>query len=216
MEIHAAYPAYGAERITRELKRQGFEVGRRRATRPRTTWSQDLRRRGHPRRPTRARDGRRDLAQLPNRPTSQPITDRLRPLGTSRLRHNDSCTLTFAHGTTTENVNNIAEIVLNGDAARAASHGGVFDKPGSLYTYQIDGPTDPNFVKAAQWSVTRNSGSRSGASVLVFGIGEDDYNRLRASGDITTQVSDEQDGAVEHVFGPEAYPYLTLVYNGQL
>ena len=31
VEIHAAHPAYGAERITRELKRQGFEVGRRRS-----------------------------------------------------------------------------------------------------------------------------------------------------------------------------------------
>lgn len=33
IEIHAAHPAYGAERITRELKRQGFEVGRRVITR---------------------------------------------------------------------------------------------------------------------------------------------------------------------------------------
>jgi Integrase core domain/HTH-like domain len=34
VETHTAYPAYGAERITRELKRQGIEVGRRRAARP--------------------------------------------------------------------------------------------------------------------------------------------------------------------------------------
>ena len=33
MEIHTAHPGYGAERITRELKRQGFEVGRRRVAR---------------------------------------------------------------------------------------------------------------------------------------------------------------------------------------
>jgi len=33
MEIHTAHPAYGAERITRELKRQGVEVGCRRVTR---------------------------------------------------------------------------------------------------------------------------------------------------------------------------------------
>jgi transposase InsO family protein len=33
VEVHTAYPAYGAERITRELKRQGFEVGRRRVAR---------------------------------------------------------------------------------------------------------------------------------------------------------------------------------------
>ena len=32
-QIHTAYPAYGAERITRELKRQGVEVGRRRVAR---------------------------------------------------------------------------------------------------------------------------------------------------------------------------------------
>jgi transposase InsO family protein len=32
-EIHTAYPAYGAERVTRELKRQGVEVGRRRVAR---------------------------------------------------------------------------------------------------------------------------------------------------------------------------------------
>jgi len=33
VEIHTAYPAYGAERVTRELKRQGLEVGRRRVAR---------------------------------------------------------------------------------------------------------------------------------------------------------------------------------------
>lgn len=33
MEIHTAHPAYGAERITRELKRQGVEIGRRVVTR---------------------------------------------------------------------------------------------------------------------------------------------------------------------------------------
>ena len=33
VETHTACPAYGAERITRELKRQGFEVGRRRVAR---------------------------------------------------------------------------------------------------------------------------------------------------------------------------------------
>jgi len=33
VEIHTAYPAYGAERVTRELKRHDVEVGRRRAAR---------------------------------------------------------------------------------------------------------------------------------------------------------------------------------------
>ena len=33
VETHAAHPAYGAERITRELKRQGVQVGRRRVAR---------------------------------------------------------------------------------------------------------------------------------------------------------------------------------------
>jgi putative transposase len=33
VETHTAYPAYGAERITRELKRQGVDVGRRRVAR---------------------------------------------------------------------------------------------------------------------------------------------------------------------------------------
>jgi transposase InsO family protein len=33
VEIHTAHPAYGSERITRELQRQGFEVGRRRVAR---------------------------------------------------------------------------------------------------------------------------------------------------------------------------------------
>lgn len=33
VEVHTAYPAYGAERITRELKRQGAQVGRRRVAR---------------------------------------------------------------------------------------------------------------------------------------------------------------------------------------
>jgi transposase InsO family protein len=33
VEAHTAHPAYGAERITRELKRQGFGVGRRRVAR---------------------------------------------------------------------------------------------------------------------------------------------------------------------------------------
>lgn len=33
VEIHTAHPAYGAERVTRELKRQGLEIGRRVVTR---------------------------------------------------------------------------------------------------------------------------------------------------------------------------------------
>ncbi|MGH3491760.1 MAG: IS3 family transposase [Sciscionella sp.] len=33
VEIHTAHPAYGTERVTRELKRQGVEVGRRRVAR---------------------------------------------------------------------------------------------------------------------------------------------------------------------------------------
>jgi putative transposase len=33
IEIHTAHPAYGAERVTRELKRQSVDVGRRRVTR---------------------------------------------------------------------------------------------------------------------------------------------------------------------------------------
>jgi putative transposase len=33
VEIHTAHPAHGAEQITRELKRQGFEIGRRRVAR---------------------------------------------------------------------------------------------------------------------------------------------------------------------------------------
>ena len=33
-EIHTTHPAYGAERVTRELKRQGLEVGRHRVARP--------------------------------------------------------------------------------------------------------------------------------------------------------------------------------------
>ncbi len=33
MEVHTAHPAYGAERVTRELKRQDIEFGRRRVAR---------------------------------------------------------------------------------------------------------------------------------------------------------------------------------------
>ena len=33
VETHATHPAYGAERVTRELKRRGVEVGRRRVAR---------------------------------------------------------------------------------------------------------------------------------------------------------------------------------------
>ena len=33
VEIHPTHPAYGAERVIREPKRQGIEVGRRRVTR---------------------------------------------------------------------------------------------------------------------------------------------------------------------------------------
>jgi transposase InsO family protein len=33
VEIHTAHSAYGAERVTSELKRNGFEVGRRRVAR---------------------------------------------------------------------------------------------------------------------------------------------------------------------------------------
>lgn len=33
VEVHTAHPAYGAERVTRGLKRQGLEIGRRRVAR---------------------------------------------------------------------------------------------------------------------------------------------------------------------------------------
>ena len=125
-------------------------------------------------------------------------------------------TMDFAHGTTAEHADDIAENGLNGDAARAAAHGGTGDKPGSLFTYQVEGGGDPNFTRAAQWGVTRNGGVKDGAAVLVFRMSKENYTRLLGEGHITTQVTDETTGIVEHIFGPGAMPFLTKIADVRL
>ena len=59
-EIHTAYPAYGAERITRELKRHGVDVGRRRVARlMRANAIVEITRRKHRNEPDQAEPARR-------------------------------------------------------------------------------------------------------------------------------------------------------------
>ena len=125
-------------------------------------------------------------------------------------------TMDFAHGTTVEHADGIAENGLNDAAARAAAHGGTGDKPGSLFTYQVEGGGDPNFSRAAQWGVTRNGGVKDGAAVLVFRMSKENYTRLLGEGHITTQITDETTGVVEHIFGPGAMPFLTKIADIRL
>jgi Pretoxin HINT domain len=134
---------------------------------------------------------------------------------TAVLVHNCDDDIDFAHGTTADHADNIAENGLSGDAARAASHGGSVGRPGSLFTYRVSGPGDPNLNIAAQWGVTRNGGVREGAAVGIFRMCRCTYDRLVREGHITTRVTGE--GMPEEViFGPGALPFLRHVTNLRL
>ena len=40
-----------------------------------------------------------------------------------------------------------------------------------------------------------------------------EYDRLTAAGQITTRVTDQVSGRVEHIFGPDAMSSLQLIYR---
>lgn len=113
----------------------------------------------------------------------------------------------FAHGTTTAHAQNILDNGLSSDYASASSSGGSIGRPGSFFTYGIDGPSNPALSDAAQWGVTRNGGVRSGASVLVGRLPASTYQSLMDQGLITLRTTGE--GMPEEtLFHPDAFPIL--------
>ncbi|MGW4786512.1 RHS repeat-associated core domain-containing protein [Streptomyces sp. NPDC004230] len=134
---------------------------------------------------------------------------------TPLLVHNCDESLDFAHGTTVEHADNIEAGGLSSDAAKEASSGGQVAQPGNLFTYELTRGGGSNINVAAQWGVTRNSGSRSGAAVSIFRMCKCTYDRLVQEGHITTRVTG--DGMPEEViFGPGAMEHLRLVQTIKL
>lgn len=128
------------------------------------------------------------------------------------LVHNCGETMDFAHGTTTSHADNIAANGLSGDAARAASSGGSVGQPGNLFTYEVN-PGDSDTLSAAATFGGTRTGPGERPALLVFQMCRCQYDRLTAAGHITTRVTDEVSGRVEHIFGAEAMPFLTQIYR---
>ncbi|WP_214107590.1 polymorphic toxin-type HINT domain-containing protein [Acrocarpospora catenulata] len=131
------------------------------------------------------------------------------------LVHNCGEQLDFAHGTTTKHAQNIAAKGLSSPAAKEASSGGSVGQPGNFFTYSVAGPADTNLSVAAQWGVTRNGGSRDGASVVITQMCKCTYNRLVSEGHITSRVTGEGMPA-ETIFRPGALPFLRVLTHFSL
>ena len=113
----------------------------------------------------------------------------------------------FAHGTLTSDAQNIVDNGLSETRAQATSYGGAIGRPGSLFTYQVSGGSDPAFSTAAQWGVTRNGGVAKGASVIVGRLPESTYQDLLQKGLITLRTTG-QGMPEETVFAPAAFATL--------
>lgn len=128
------------------------------------------------------------------------------------LAHNCGETMDFAHGMTSTHADDIAANGLNGDGARAASSGGSVAQPGNLFTYRVN-PGDSDTLSAAATFGGSRTGPGERPALLIFQMCRYQYDRLTAAGHITTRVTDEVSGRVEHIFGPEAMPFLTQIYR---
>ncbi|GAB3676288.1 hypothetical protein GCM10027589_46420 [Actinocorallia lasiicapitis] len=128
------------------------------------------------------------------------------------LVHNCGETMDFAHGTTSTHADNIAANGLSGEAAQAASHGGSVGQPGNLFTYRVN-PGDSDILSAAATFGGSRTGPGESPSLIIFQMCKCQYDRLTAAGDITTRVTDEVSGRVEHIFGPGAMPSLKQIYR---
>ncbi|MFE1576685.1 polymorphic toxin-type HINT domain-containing protein [Streptomyces fradiae] len=131
------------------------------------------------------------------------------------LVHNCNESMDFVHGTSSTHADNIEANGLSGDAARANSHGGSVGQPGNLFTYRVSPGDSETLSAAADFGNSRTArGDRP--AVLIFRMCKCTYDRLTAEGHITTRVTDEVSGRVEHIFGPQALPHLQQVYRRNL
>ncbi|MEU7277249.1 polymorphic toxin-type HINT domain-containing protein [Streptomyces sp. NPDC045431] len=132
------------------------------------------------------------------------------------LVHNCDEKMDFVHGTHSGHADNIATNGLSEEGASAAYHGGSVGKRGNLFTYQVT-PTDKDTLSdAATFGANRPRPPGARPSVLIFQMCKCTYNRLKAEGHITTRVTDDVTGRVEHIFGPGAMPHLNLIHRMDL
>ncbi|WP_374776442.1 polymorphic toxin-type HINT domain-containing protein [Streptomyces sp. NBC_01310] len=131
------------------------------------------------------------------------------------LVHNCNESMDFVHGTSSTHADNIEANGLSGDAARANSRGGSVGQPGNLFTYRVSPGDSDTLSAAADFGGSRTArGDRP--AVLIFRMCKCTYDRLTTEGHITTRVTDEVSGRVEHIFGPGALPHLQQVYRRNL
>ena len=128
------------------------------------------------------------------------------------LVHNCGETMDFAHGTTSRHADSIEANGLSGDAARANTHRGSVSQPGSLFTYKVT-PEDSDALSAAASFGGSRTGPGERPSLLVFQTCKCVYDRLTAAGEITTRVTDEVTGRIEHIFSPKAMSSLELIFR---
>ncbi|MFI9612077.1 polymorphic toxin-type HINT domain-containing protein [Streptomyces sp. NPDC052023] len=128
------------------------------------------------------------------------------------LVHNCDEKLDFVHGTTSTHADNIEANGLSGTAARANAHGGSLNRPGSLFTYRVT-PTDKETLSATASFAGTRTGPGERAAILIFQMCRCEYDRLSAAGHITTRVTDEVSGRVEHIFDPEAMSSLRQAHR---
>ncbi|MGP4010193.1 polymorphic toxin-type HINT domain-containing protein [Streptomyces sp. 4N124] len=131
------------------------------------------------------------------------------------LVHNCNESMDFVHGTSSTHADNIEANGLSGDAARANSSGGSVGQPGNLFTYRVS-PGDSDTLSAAATFGGSRTASGDRPAILIFRMCKCTYDRLTAEGHITTRVTDEVSGRVEHIFGPEALSHLQQVYRRNL
>jgi Pretoxin HINT domain len=131
------------------------------------------------------------------------------------LVHNCNESMDFVHGTSSTHADNIEANGLSGDAARANSSGGSVGQPGNLFTYRVS-PGDSDTLGAAATFGGSRTASGDRPAILIFRMCKCTYDRLMAEGHITTRVTDEVSGRVEHIFGPGALPHLQQVYRRNL
>ena len=131
------------------------------------------------------------------------------------LVHNCNESMDFVHGTSSTHADNIEANGLSGDAARANSSGGSVGQPGNLFTYRVS-PGDSDTLSAAATFGGSRTASGDRPAILIFRMCKCTYDRLTAEGHITTRVTDEVSGRVEHIFGPGALSHLQQVYRRNL
>ncbi|WP_033433214.1 RHS repeat-associated core domain-containing protein [Saccharothrix syringae] len=129
------------------------------------------------------------------------------------LVHNCGDNMDFVHGTSAAHADNIEANGLSADGARAGFHGGSLGQPGKLFTYQVHGAGESETLSAAATFARSRTPSGQDSSILIFRTCACIYNRLTNEGHISTHVTDETTGRIEHIFGGGAMPHLELIHR---